>query len=195
MKIINRNNFFIFFITVLLFAESSLVFAAKLDFKKNRAAKVGNKVFLKSEVEEAMRQSKVSYEQALENLINFEILYQAAKIRLPVPDEKVILDAIKEEKQYYALHFRRDTESISDQEFLNSIGFQNRSMREYRDYTIKRIMVENYMNALYSEVELKNNTISQEEIDNFIKNNPRLFKKSETYDLMLIYFSFFCFIA
>ncbi|MBQ2125084.1 MAG: hypothetical protein II196_04745, partial [Spirochaetales bacterium] len=128
MKIINRNNFFIFFITVLLFTESSLAFAAKLDFKKNRAAKVANKVFLKSEVEEAMRQSKVSYEQALESLINFEILYQAAKIKLPIPDEKVILDAIKEEKQYYALHFRRDTESISDQEFLNSIGFQNRSM-------------------------------------------------------------------
>ena len=191
MKMINRNNFFIFLIAVLLFTESSLAFAAKLDFKKNRAAKVANKVFLKSEVEEAMRQSKVSYEQALESLINFEILYQAAKIKLPIPDEKVILDAIKEEKQYYALHFRRDTESISDQEFLNSIGFQNRSMREYRDYTIKRIMVENYMNALYSEVELKNNTISQEEIDNFIKDNPRLFKKSETYDLMLIYFSFF----
>ena len=132
-----------------------------------------------------------NYEQALEDLINFEVLYQAAKIRIPLPDERAVLEAIREEKQYYALHFRREVESISDQEFLNSIGFKNRSMREYRDYTIKRMMVEQYLNVLYSEVELKNNTISQSEIDNFIKDNPRLFKKSETYNLMLIYFSFF----
>ncbi|MBR2316978.1 MAG: peptidylprolyl isomerase, partial [Spirochaetales bacterium] len=185
--VINRFVLFSF----LLFFTMTHAFGAKLDFKKNRVAKVANRVFLKSEVEEAMRQSKVSYEQALEDLINFEVLYQAAKIRIPLPDERAVLEAIREEKQYYALHFRREVESISDQEFLNSIGFKNRSMREYRDYTIKRMMVEQYLNVLYSEVELKNNTISQSEIDNFIKNNPRLFKKSETYNLMLIYFSFF----
>lgn len=185
--VINRFVLFSF----LLFFTMTHAFGAKLDFKKNRVAKVANRVFLKSEVEESMRQSKVSYEQALEDLINFEVLYQAAKIRIPLPDERAVLEAIREEKQYYALHFRREVESISDQEFLNSIGFKNRSMREYRDYTIKRMMVEQYLNVLYSEVELKNNTISQSEIDNFIKDNPRLFKKSETYNLMLIYFSFF----
>ena len=166
-------------------------FAAKLDLKKNRAAKVGSRVFLKSEVEEAMRQSKVSYEQALEDLINFEVLYQAAKIKVPPPTEKTVLENIREEKQYYALHFRREADSISDQEFLNAVGFKNRSMRDYREYTIKRILVEQYLNDLYTEAELKNNTITQTEIDNFIKDNPRIFKKSETYDLMLIYFSFF----
>ncbi len=166
-------------------------FAAKLDLKKNRAAKVGSRVFLKSEVEEAMRQSKVSYEQALEDLINFEVLYQAAKIKVPPPAEKTVLENIREEKQYYALHFRREADSISDQEFLNAVGFKNRSMRDYREYTIKRIMVEQYLNDLYTEAELRNNTITQTEIDNFIKDNPRIFKKSETYDLMLIYFSFF----
>jgi parvulin-like peptidyl-prolyl isomerase len=184
---IKRFVLFSFFLVLML----NQTFAARLDFKKNRAAKVGDRVFLKSEVKEAMRQSKVSYEQALDDLINFEVLYQAAKIRIPIPEEKAVLELIKEEKQYYALHFRREAESISDQEFLNSVGFKNRSMRDYRDYTIKRIMVEQYLNVLYTEAELKNNTISQEEIDNFIKDNPRLFKKSETYDLMLIYFSFF----
>ena len=176
--------------TLFLFAVNNS-FAAKLDLKKNRAAKVGNKVFLKSEVEEAMHQSKKSYEQALEDLINFEVLYQAARIKVPVPDEKTVLETIREEKQYYALHFRREADSISDQEFLNAVGFKNRSMRDYREYIVKRIMTEQYLNDLYTEVELKNNTITQAEIDSFIKDNPRVFKKSETYDLMLIYFSFF----
>ena len=149
--VINRFVLFSF----LLFFTMTHAFGAKLDFKKNRVAKVANRVFLKSEVEEAMRQSKVSYEQALEDLINFEVLYQAAKIRIPLPDERAVLEAIREEKQYYALHFRREVESISDQEFLNSIGFKNRSMREYRDYTIKRMMVEQYLNVLYSEVKVR----------------------------------------
>ena len=185
------TKFHLILLSLLFLFVMNNSFAAKLDLKKNRAAKVGNRVFLKSEVEEAMRQSKVSYEQALEDLINFEVLYQAAKIKVPPPAEKTVLENIREEKQYYALHFRREADSISDQEFLNAVGFKNRSMRDYREYTIKRIMVEQYLNDLYTEAELKNNTITQTEIDNFIKDNPRIFKKSETYDLMLIYFSFF----
>lgn len=185
------TKFHLILLSLLFLFVMNNSFAAKLDLKKNRAAKVGNRVFLKSEVEEAMRQSKVSYEQALEDLINFEVLYQAAKIKVPPPAEKTVLENIREEKQYYALHFRREADSISDQEFLNAVGFKNRSMRDYREYTIKRIMVEQYLNDLYTEAELRNNTITQTEIDNFIKDNPRIFKKSETYDLMLIYFSFF----
>lgn len=185
------TKFHLILLSLLFLFVMNNSFAAKLDLKKNRAAKVGNRVFLKSEVEEAMRQSKVSYEQALEDLINFEVLYQAAKIKVPPPAEKTVLENIREEKQYYALHFRREADSISDQEFLNAVGFKNRSMRDYREYTIKRIMVEQYLNDLYTEAELKNNTITQTEIDNFIKDNPRIFKKSETYDLILIYFSFF----
>lgn len=188
---VKSTRFHLMLLSVIFLFTVNNSFSAKLDLKKNRAAKVGSKVFLKSEVEEAMRQSKVSYEQALEDLINFEVLYQAARIRLPQPEEKAVLEAIREEKQYYALHFRREADSISDQEFLNAVGFKNRSMREYREYTIKRIMVEQYLNNLYDEAELKNNTITQAEIDNFINDNPRIFKKSETYDLMLIYFSFF----
>lgn len=185
------TKFHLILLSLLFLFVMNNSFAAKLDLKKNRAAKVGNRVFLKSEVEEAMRQSKVSYEQALEDLINFEVLYQAAKIKVPPPTEKTVLENIREEKQYYALHFRREADSISDQEFLNAVGFKNRSMRDYREYTIKRILVEQYLNDLYTEAELRNNTITQTEIDNFIKDNPRIFKKSETYDLMLIYFSFF----
>lgn len=188
---VKSTRFHLILLSALFLFVINNLFAAKLDLKKNRAAKVGSKVFLKNEVEEAMRQSKKSYEQALEDLINFEVLYQAAKINVPVPDEKTILETIREEKQYYALHFRREADSISDQEFLNAVGFKNRSMKDYREYIIKRIMTEQYLNDLYAEAELKNNTITQAEIDNFIKDNPRIFKKSEMYDLMLIYFSFF----
>lgn len=162
-----------------------------LNIKKNQAAKVGDNIIMKAEVEREMRISGVSYEEALQNKIDFEVLYLTAKIYIAPPEEKEILEAIKNDKSYYALHFKKELESVSDLEFLNAVGFKNKSMKEYREYLIKRLMVEKYLEILYSEAELLNNTITQQEIDDFILKNPTTFKVDENYELMIIYFSYF----
>ena len=177
--------------TLIIVCAVNTMFGAILNVKKNRIARVGDRIINRDEVERASAASRVSFDHALESLINFEVLYLASRIYITPPEDEVLLEEIANEKDYYAQHFRKESSEISDIEFLNSIGFKNQTMKQYLEYLRKRMMVDEYLNSLYKMAELKNNTISKEEIDKYIKENPKKFMYGDRYEVMLIYFSYF----
>ncbi len=178
-------------VTIFLIMFTVYGYTQVIQIKKNIVAKVSDKIITKQDVVKRSLKYSISFEQALDEIVEFELLYLAAKIEIQEPDMKVINENIETDRKYYAAQFIKDESDITNLEFLNAAGIGNGTMTEYIEYTKKRIMVSEYINKLYEEVVNNSSYISSNEIAEYIKSHPEKFIKNEKYEIMMIYFSYF----
>ncbi|OHD38828.1 MAG: hypothetical protein A2015_06910 [Spirochaetes bacterium GWF1_31_7] len=178
-------------ISIFIIMFTICVNAQVIQIKKNIVAKILDKIITKQDVVKRSIKYSISFDVALEEIVEFELLYLAAKIELQEPDMKAIDEHIQNDKKYYAAQFIKDESAITNLEFLNAAGIGNGTMSEYVEYTKKQIMVSEYLNKLYEEVVNNSSYISSNEIAEYVKSHPERFIKNEKYEIMMIYFSYF----
>lgn len=182
-----KRNIFIFFVFISLFSLNTTI----LRFRDSIAARVGDKVVTRSEVEAKSRLFNISYEQAFAEILEFEVLHRAAKINGYEPDDKDVVEVMKSEKMFYATHHRKTVDEVSDAEFLNAAGIGNGTLADYLDYTKKRVMISGYLNELYEKAALSKMFVDPKDVNEYIVQNQGKFVKPETYEIQMIYFSYF----
>lgn len=182
-----RLKISVFLLITLLFTLNSEV----INLKKSKAAKVGDTIISVSQVSNYADTNKMSYEDALDELIEFEVLYLISKIYIDPPDEKRLNDAVNDDKQFYASHFRKNSDSITDREFLAAAGIGNKTMTDYIEYTKKKIMVSDYIYELTGSISVQSINITDAEVEKYISENSEKFFVDEKFEIMLINLSFF----
>ncbi len=156
-----------------------------------KAARVGNEIILKNDVLKRVKLYNISYEQALQELIEDSLLYIGAKISVPEPTEEEILNQIRDDKAYYASRVNKDVNSVSDDEFLQAILINNLSMKTYKEYVKRQLWINKFLNYVIENEKLKKYYPTKEEIEKLKKDKPELFQEKEGAIISMIYFSFF----
>jgi len=156
-----------------------------------KAARVGNEIILKSDVLKRVKLYNISYEQALQEMIEDSLLYIGAKISVTEPTEEEILNQIRDDKAYYASKVNKDISAVTDDEFLKAILFNNLSMKTYKEYVKRQLWINKFLNYAIENEKLKKYSPNKEEINRLKKEKPHLFEEREGVIISMIYFSFY----
>ena len=116
-----------------------------------------------------------------------------ALISIELPSEEEVLEAIESDKRYYASHFGRDYNEVTQQEFLNAANIGIRTYREYYLYTQKKILISHFLDEFMEKEIGKINSfvISDEEIQSLINEKKTVLRTAEKFEISFIYFSYF----
>lgn len=164
---------------------------SQIQITVGRVAKIGNEIILKNDVLKRSKLYNISYEQALEEMVENALLYIGAKISVTEPTEEEILNQIRDDKAYYASKVNKEVSSVTDDEFLKAILINNLSMKTYKEYVKRELWINKFLNYVIENEKLKSYSPTQEEIDKFKKENPNLYEEKEGVILSMIYFSFY----
>jgi len=183
MKKILLNLFFILLTVNILFSEVLIL--------KNKVAKIGDEVILKSDVEKYAQLNNLDYEEAKKRLIEKAVLYNAARLYVDEPTDEDVMKLLKMDKMDYARRIGKDYKDVTDEEFLENLHYNNISILTYKSILKREIWIDRYIYSIYEKHPVKPYHASDDEAEEFIKNNPQLFEEKGGVYLSLIYFSYF----
>lgn len=156
-----------------------------------KAARVNNQIILVTEVEEHAEKYSLSYEEALNQLIEEALLFFGAKISTDEPTEEVLDKKIREDRSIFASRIGKRVSEVTDDEFLVYIISNFGSKKNYVEKVKKSIWIMAYLDEAFSGVKVKETLFSQEQVETFIKENPQFFQEKEGVRLSMINFSYF----
>ena len=145
----------ILFWTVIFIIDVTFCLNAQMTLRAKVAAKVNNEIILQSDVQKHAKLYKISYDEALRELIDDALLYAGAKIAVPEPNDDEVLVMINEDKAYYANQVHKDVKDISEQEFLNALLTNNVSMKTFKEYKKRQLWVSNYVASVLDSEAVK----------------------------------------
>ena len=142
-------------LVVIFFIYVTFCLNAQMTLRAKVAAKVNNEIILQSDVQKHAKLYKISYDEALRELIDDALLYAGAKIAVPEPNDDEVLVMINEDKAYYANQVHKDVKDISEQEFLNALLTNNVSMKTFKEYKKRQLWVSNYVASVLDSEAVK----------------------------------------
>lgn len=182
LKYIITLTFALYF-TVILYSKDIL--------SLKKAAKVGDEIILKNEVEDLAKRNGIDEKAALEILINRTLLYLAAKMYVSEPTEEQIEETIKRQKIHYASQKGKDYKNVTDEEFFAFLHYNNMSMSKYKVILKKTLWIKSLIEKLAEEEKNKPFNPTDKEIEDFINKNPEYFEEKEGVLISMIYFSYY----
>lgn len=155
----------------------------------NKVVKVGDTIIFKQDVERYAGLFDLSYDEAVEALIEEELLYIGAKIYIEEPEDEEIEKKLKEDRKFFA--YQAGKESLTDDEFTNLLLTKNLTMRTYKSYLKKRIWIDRYLEKIYRERVISNYFPTDIEIAEVLSRHSEIAEEKESVALSMIYFSFY----
>ena len=176
-------------LAVILITSAMLCLNAQMTLKAKVAAKVNNEIILQSDVNKHAKLYKVSYDEALRELIDDALLYAGAKIAVPEPNDDEVLVMINEDKAYYANQVHKDVKDISEQEFLNALLTNNVSMKTFKEYKKRQLWISNYVASVLDSEAVKYYFPTDAEIAAATEAHPDLLLEGAGAAISMIMFS------
>lgn len=186
-----RNNSKITYLWLLFLLFAIFQTNAQMTYKVKVAARVNNEVILRSDVQKNSKLYKISYEEALNMLIEDALLYAGAKIAVAEPTEEAILAAINEDKAFYAGRVHKEVKDITEQEFLNALLTNNVSMKTFREYKKRQLWITNYVDSIVDAENAKYYYPTEAEINKATQEHPELLLEGEGVAISMIMFTAF----
>lgn len=156
-----------------------------------KAARINNQIILVTDVEEHAKKFNISYNEALDQLIDEAVLFFGAKVTTFEPTEEEIEKKIREDRNYFAAKIGKRVSQVTDEDFLVFIINNYGSKKNYVDKIKRDIWILTFLEDTFLDEKVKISHFSNTEIETFIRENPELFEEKDGARISMIYFSYY----
>lgn len=158
---------------------------------RNHIARIGNEIILKKDIERYAKIHYLSYDEAKRALINLTILYNGAMIYSEEPTDEQVNKQVEKDKAYYANMIGKNISELTDEEFLNTLHYNNVTMIQYKKDLKKILWAESFLRSHVKKALVIDYKPEQSEIEKLMKDRPDLFEERGGAVISLIYFSYY----